>query len=232
MPNLLALRIIFDTNIWISYLIGKSLSQITEAIFTNRIRILYSDELMDELVTTLRRPKFQRYITSYQIEKVVQLLQSKGILIEVKEVPPVCRDPKDDFLLALARYGRADYLVSGDKDLLDIIVHHDTYICTATFFAKRIGWPTTKTLYWCSNLIRAMSHPIRMEILQFLDQIGEADKEVICAGFPQKRESLLAHLRILLLANVVTVDGRSRYTVNYPLIEKATNAVSRYNILS
>jgi DNA-binding transcriptional ArsR family regulator len=80
--------------------------------------------------------------------------------------------------------------------------------------------------------MKALAHPIRIEILQLLDQIGETDKDTICTNLPHKRESLLAHLRVLLLANVISVDGRSRYTVNYPLIEKATSAVARFNSLS
>lgn len=229
MPNLHRLRVIFDTNIWISYLIGKHLSQITDAIFTNRIQILYSDELMDELVTTLRRPKLQVFITEHQINKVVQLLKHKGYRIIVKQIEPVCRDPKDDFLLALALYGQADYLVSGDKDLLDLLSHHDTLICTTVFFAKRLGWPTDEALYWCTNLMRALAHPIRIKILQVIDQKGDSDKESICLDMPYNREIVLAHLRVLLLANVVLRDGRSCYTANYPLIEKATNAVAKYN---
>jgi uncharacterized protein len=50
----------------------------------------------------------------------------------------VCRDPKDDFLLSLARDGKANYLITGDKDLLDIKVFGKTKITTMTdFLSKR-----------------------------------------------------------------------------------------------
>ena len=55
-------------------------------------------------------------------------------LIEVKSIVTVCRDPKDNFLLALAKDGKADYLLTGDKDLLDIIKFGKTKIKTITSF--------------------------------------------------------------------------------------------------
>ena len=55
-------------------------------------------------------------------------------LIEVESSVTVCRDPKDNFLLALAKDGKADYLLTGDKDLLDLIKFGKTKIKTITEF--------------------------------------------------------------------------------------------------
>ena len=41
-------------------------------------------------------------------------------LIEVSSIITICRNPKDNFLLALAKDGKADYLLTGDKDLLEL----------------------------------------------------------------------------------------------------------------
>ncbi len=41
-------------------------------------------------------------------------------LIEVESIITICRDPKDNFLLALAKDGKANYLLKGDKDLLEL----------------------------------------------------------------------------------------------------------------
>ena len=57
-------------------------------------------------------------------------------LIQVKSVVNVCRDPKDNFLLALAKDGKADYLLTGDKDLLDLRKFGKTKIITITDFIK------------------------------------------------------------------------------------------------
>ena len=55
-------------------------------------------------------------------------------LIEVQSVITFCRDPKDNFLLALAKDGKADYLLTGDKDLLILTKFGKTKIKTITTF--------------------------------------------------------------------------------------------------
>lgn len=55
-------------------------------------------------------------------------------LIQVESIVTICRDPKDNFLLALAKDGKADYLLTGDKDLLDLIKFGKTKIKTITAF--------------------------------------------------------------------------------------------------
>lgn len=55
-------------------------------------------------------------------------------LIKVESIVTICRDPKDNFLLALAKDGKAGYLLTGDKDLLDLIKFGKTKIKTITAF--------------------------------------------------------------------------------------------------
>jgi len=57
-------------------------------------------------------------------------------LVSVKSNVKVCRDSKDDFLLALAKDGKADYLLTGDKDLLEIKNFGKTIILTISEFVK------------------------------------------------------------------------------------------------
>jgi putative PIN family toxin of toxin-antitoxin system len=59
-------------------------------------------------------------------------------LIEVKSTITVCRDPKDNFLLALAADGNAHYLLTGDKDLLDIKKLNKTKISTISDFLSKV----------------------------------------------------------------------------------------------
>lgn len=54
--------------------------------------------------------------------------------IEVKSIVTVCRDSKDNFLLALAKDGQADYLLTGDKDLLELKKFGKTRIKTIVTF--------------------------------------------------------------------------------------------------
>lgn len=55
-------------------------------------------------------------------------------LIKVKSIVKVCRDPRDNFLLALAKDGSADYILTGDKDLLDLVKFGKTQIKTISAF--------------------------------------------------------------------------------------------------
>lgn len=112
------LRLVIDTNIWISFLIGKSLTGLSEAIISDRVIVLFSNDLFGELIKVLKRPKFKKYFSETAIEDLVTLLYEKVELIEITHHFEDCRDAKDNFLLDLAVSGHANYLVTGDTDLL------------------------------------------------------------------------------------------------------------------
>ena len=65
---------------------------------------------------------------------VFHFIQTTGKVFQINEVPIVCRDPKDDFLLELAKISNADYLVTGDKDLIEIDNFHGTAIVSIELF--------------------------------------------------------------------------------------------------
>jgi putative PIN family toxin of toxin-antitoxin system len=57
------MKIVIDTNIWISFAIGKRLSEL-ERIFTSpNIRIFVCDKLLEEVSATLLKPKLQKYVS-------------------------------------------------------------------------------------------------------------------------------------------------------------------------
>lgn len=112
------IRAVIDTNIWIAFLIGKTLSGLREAILKDSIKILFSEELFVELIEVLRRPKFSRYFSQEDIEELISLLHCKTELVAVQDQVAECRDPKDNFLLELCLSGNADWLITGDEDLL------------------------------------------------------------------------------------------------------------------
>lgn len=55
-----------------------------------------------------------------ELEATIQIMANRGILVHIVTQVDVCRDPDDNVILSLALDGKADYIVSGDKDLLDI----------------------------------------------------------------------------------------------------------------
>jgi putative PIN family toxin of toxin-antitoxin system len=59
--------------------------------------------------------------------------------IKIKSKVAICRDPKADFLLALAKDGNADYLITGDKDLLVINKYKQTVILTFKEFEEKFS---------------------------------------------------------------------------------------------
>lgn len=114
------IRIVIDTNILISFLIGKTLAGLSEAIINNDVIILFSTDLFDELIEVLQRPKFTKYFSQEDIQEFVSLVHSKVEWIGINKHFDDCRDPKDNFLLDLCVSGNADYLISGDEDLLTL----------------------------------------------------------------------------------------------------------------
>jgi putative PIN family toxin of toxin-antitoxin system len=111
------LRVVIDTNIWISFLIGKAIAGLNQAIINDRVIILFSDDLFCELIEVLNRPKFKKYFSESAIQNLISLLNEKVELIETSFRFDDCRDKKDNFLLDLAVSGNANYLVTGDSDL-------------------------------------------------------------------------------------------------------------------
>jgi len=56
----------------------------------------------------------------------------------VRPLPRLCRDPKDDFILECAATGNADFIVTGDKDLLSLQAHGDVTIITPRQYLDRV----------------------------------------------------------------------------------------------
>lgn len=131
------MRIIFDNNIWISFLIGKRLSELRPVFSRTDVEIFYCDELEQEFLDVAHRPKIQKYVNEQQIERVHQLMVCTCHHEAIASLDQTSvRDPKDVYLLALSEAVKADYLVSGDSDLLEVNEHQQTKIVD---FEKIIG---------------------------------------------------------------------------------------------
>ena len=123
-------KVIFDTNILISFLITKNHSDIDDLVFNGKIKLVFSIELLDEFITVISRPKFKKYFSKKDTENLLNLFDTYGKLITVKQEVTGCRDPKDNFLLSLAVESKADYLITGDSDLLIMEKIRETDILT------------------------------------------------------------------------------------------------------
>ena len=113
-------KTILDTNLWINYLITHKFDKLDDLIETGKIELLFSQELMEEFISVAKRPKFTKYFTDDDIRNTLRLFDTYGKLVKIKSNIIECRDYKDNFLLNLAVDGKADFLVTGDKDLIVI----------------------------------------------------------------------------------------------------------------
>ena len=127
-------RVIIDTNLWISFLLTKNLSALDILFQKSEITLLFSKELLDEFVDVTNRPKFKKYFSSEDLQVLISSIKHHAEFILVTSDVKECRDPKDNFLLSLAKDGRATHLVSGDNDLLDLKKYGKTVILSYTEF--------------------------------------------------------------------------------------------------
>ncbi len=123
-------KVILDTNLWISFLIKNDYSFLDKYIEKGKVKLVFSEELIQEFLTVATRPKFQKFFTDDDIQNIIQTIDYYGILIKVTSEVNICRDFKDNFLLNLAIDSNADYLVTGDEDLLEIKNIQETKIPT------------------------------------------------------------------------------------------------------
>ena len=113
-------RVVIDTNLCISLLIGKRVAELRRVFATSQYELAISEDLIEEIIQVTARPKFARYFNAEDVKDFILFLRGKAQCFKVGRVPPRCRDPKDDFLLELAVVADADILLSGDADLTDM----------------------------------------------------------------------------------------------------------------
>ncbi|TCD07558.1 putative toxin-antitoxin system toxin component, PIN family [Pedobacter frigidisoli] len=130
-------RIIIDTNLWISFLITKDFSKLDKIIFSKKAILIFSQELLDEFLQVVQRPKLKRYFLQTDLEDILEAIGEYAEFVEVTTATKICRDEKDNFLLSLSEYGNVDFLLTGDKDLLILNPYGKTTITTiSTFMAN------------------------------------------------------------------------------------------------
>jgi putative PIN family toxin of toxin-antitoxin system len=128
------MRLVVDANIWISTLLSSTCYIRVETFFTPKYRLIVSKELFKDLDSAIHKPYPAKRIVRAEYDKLVFRLKTIAELVEVHSIVRVCRDPKDNFLLALAKDGNADYLITGDADLLVLKEFGNTKIVTLSEF--------------------------------------------------------------------------------------------------
>ena len=129
------LQFVIDTNVLVSsILIKKSSSDAVLKKARSLGNLLFSEATFQELQTTLNRSKFDRYVSLQVRSEFIFRLRLESELVEILERVDLCRDEKDNKFLEVAINGRADYLITGDNDLLVLRPFQDIKIMTVNEF--------------------------------------------------------------------------------------------------
>jgi uncharacterized protein len=113
-------KVVIDTNIWISYLIGKTLKELQKLMDHPEISIVITSEMVSEIKETFERKHLVKYFKDEQFSDFWNYLDKLNLDISVENIPQICRDKDDNFLLALAEQSNCNFIITGDKDLLVI----------------------------------------------------------------------------------------------------------------
>lgn len=116
------MRAVIDTGVLVSGLLSRHgpPGAVLRALVDGHFTAVYTTEMLVELVDVLSRPRFRaKYgIRPDDIVALIQLIRLRGELVIPTRVVVACRDPKDDKFLTAALAGAADWIISGDADLL------------------------------------------------------------------------------------------------------------------
>lgn len=129
----LILRVLIDTNIWISGFINPfgAPARVLQLLTEDRYRLVVSHALLAEVEDVVTRPHIRRRLRAGddRIDEFLRIARTTGIWVEPTGTLRLCRDPNDDIILETALLGNATHVVSRDDDMkrdLDLIANLQT----------------------------------------------------------------------------------------------------------
>lgn len=128
------MNIVIDTNVIISAFIGNGFSRkvFDYCAYEQNISVYISEWIKEEFISVLKR-KFK--MPDIKIEKANVFINEMFDTIKpIGDKPDVCRDIDDNNILHLAKFVNADYIITGDKDLLVLEVYKTIKIITPRDF--------------------------------------------------------------------------------------------------
>ncbi len=131
------MRLVVDTNVLVSALLaGTSLPAHLLLLWREgAFDLLTSAEQLDELMRVTRYPKIRERLTPALAGRLINEVREIAIVVGDLPTVTVSADPYDNYLLAMASAGAADFLVTGDKrDLLDIRLYEGSRLLSVRDF--------------------------------------------------------------------------------------------------
>ncbi|MBR6927208.1 MAG: putative toxin-antitoxin system toxin component, PIN family [Bacteroidaceae bacterium] len=131
-------KVIIDTNLWISFLLGHQVQFVRRVLTDMRFEVYVCARLIEEIRDVTRRDKIRKHLGPNDLNDLLAIINAfcQFVVMESEVSPTAVRDPKDLYLLALADTIRADYIVSGDADLTDLKQYHQTRIIKLADFKQ------------------------------------------------------------------------------------------------
>lgn len=132
------ISVVVDVNWFVSACINaKSREKLELLLLSNVIVFLICKELFDEFDEVINRPKFRKLTSPENIENFKKIVAEKSIVVKNLKIKKQVRDIKDDYIVALSLKGNADYIITGDDDLLVLKKIKNTVIIKLTDFIDK-----------------------------------------------------------------------------------------------
>ena len=131
-------KVVLDTNVLISGIaFGGKPRKIMANIVTGRLRLALSEKILEELVGVLEGPKF-RYPQKLVHGIADELRSIAKIVNPSRQINIIVSDPDDNIILECATAAGVDYIISGDRDILDLGVFENIPIVTPAKFVDEV----------------------------------------------------------------------------------------------
>ena len=136
------MKVLIDTNVFLSYILAPERRSVVTEVVTaclgdDEVDLLVPPEQLAELVDKVANKRyFRTRIPQAMIKNLVAQLEGLSNLQPLETIAAYSRDPKDDYLVAYGVVNDADYLITGDKDLLVLNRVRTLQIVTPSQFHK------------------------------------------------------------------------------------------------
>ena len=129
------MRIVIDTNVLVSAVLGGASSEVLDLLKSNQFSLIASIEILNEYSDVLNRPKFN--LPRKVVDDIMLYLYQISIFVIPDEAVDIITDESDNRFLEAATAGKADFIVSGDRHLLGLVRYEETEIIKVKDFLDK-----------------------------------------------------------------------------------------------
>ena len=132
-----AVKVVFHTNVWVSFFLNKTLSKDLSKILTQEVTVYVSRDILAETSKVLTYPKITQILknTDFAPRDILRAIAQNTCLVEPKtKITVITTDPEDNKILECSREADADFIVTGDNHLLKLQEFNRTKILSPRDF--------------------------------------------------------------------------------------------------